>query len=58
MFADVISKGLALMMPYVRPLAETAIRIFERALRWEYDGEFDLAELIEALEYLLSEEDE
>lgn len=46
-------------MPYVRPLAETAIRIFERALRWGYDGgKFDLAELIEALEYLLSEEDE
>jgi hypothetical protein len=41
------------MLPYIVILARVLIEIFKRALFWGFDGgEYDLGELIEALERL------
>lgn len=57
--AAVAGIGIALMLPYITLLAGVLIEIFKRAIGWGYDGgEYDLGELISALENLLNKEDE
>jgi hypothetical protein len=57
--AAVAGIGLVLMLPYITILAGVLIGIFEKAIGWGYDGgEYDLGELITALENLLNKEDE